>query len=233
MRENGHYFRKSISSVSLGLSLCLVIGCVTVSQAESLVRASAHYDSQAPIASRSLFTPPIARQIGDLVVITVDETTQQDATSELKITRTQTINENGTSKFNSMVGFFLNKLPIRTGNLANTLSAPSFNGLNNSNALDSKAEMKHNTTYVDNIVCQVTQVLPNGDLMVQGEKVVMTNKERQNLMVTGIVKPYYLDRNNKISSKMVGGFQMIQAGKGTISRQQNDGIANKIYQFFN
>jgi flagellar L-ring protein FlgH len=229
MRE----YRKSIQRISLGLSLCLLVGCVTSSRAESLVRASAHYNGQTPITSRSLFTPPISRQIGDLVVININETTQHDADSELKITRSQVINENGTSKFNGMVGFLLNKLPMRTSGLANALSAPSFNGLNNSNALTSKAEMTHSTTYIDNIVCQVTQVLPNGDLMVQGEKVVMTNKERQNLMVSGIVKPYYLDRNNQISSKMVGGFQMIQAGKGTISRQQNDGIANKIYQFFN
>jgi len=62
---------------------------------------------------------------------------------------------------------------------------------------------------------------------------VQANKERGNLIVTGIVKPYYLDRNNQISSKQVANFQMLQAGKGVISRQQTDGIANKVYQFFN
>jgi flagellar L-ring protein precursor FlgH len=218
-----------------GISLALGILCATApfSPAESLFRAGVRYDAREPLASRSLFTPPIARQVGDLVVILVDETTTHDTSAELKITRTQTIDENGSTLFNSMVGFVLDKLPFNTGKLANTLRSPSFNGLDNSNELDSKAESKRSTALTDNVACQVTQVLPNGDLMVQGEKVILFNKERQTLMVSGIVKPYYLDRNNQISSKMVGGFQMIQGGKGVISRQQNDGIANKIYQFFN
>jgi flagellar basal body L-ring protein FlgH len=59
------------------------------------------------------------------------------------------------------------------------------------------------------------------------------SKERGELVVTGIVKPYYLDRNNRISSTQVANLQILQGGKGVISRQQNDGLANKIYQFFN
>lgn len=214
-------------------AIALACAIVPFASAESLYRAGIRYDAREPLPSRSLFTPPIARQVGDLVVILINETTQQDTSAELKITRTQTIDENGSNLFNNMVGFMLNKLPFNTGKLGNVLHAPSFNGMDNSNALNSKAESTRATTLTDNIACQVTQILPNGDLMVQGEKVIMFNKERQTLMVSGIVKPYYLDRNNQISSKMVGGFQMIQGGKGVISRQQNDSIANKIYQFFN
>jgi flagellar L-ring protein precursor FlgH len=202
--------------------------------AESLFRASTTYNSQGPVQSRSLFTPPIAREVGDRVTIQIDETTAQTNKAELKITRNQTINENGSSLFNNMVGFMVDKIPfIKTSKIKSTLSVPSFNGLDNANTADSKAEMTHATSFQDNISCQVVQVLPSGDLMVQGQKVVQNNKERQVFMVTGIVKPYYLDRNNEISSKMVGNLQMIQSGKGVISRQQSDGIANKVYQFFN
>jgi flagellar L-ring protein precursor FlgH len=218
----------ALSAGYLLLSLYLPV------QAESLYRASAQASSiQQPLASRSLFTPPISRQVGDLVIIQVDETTTQDSTSELKITSNHTLTQNGSSLFNTMVRSILGKLPFNTSGVSNTLSVPDYTGMNNANTMDNKAEATRSNTYKDNVGCQVVQVLPNGDLMVQGEKVIMYNKERQNLMVTGIVKPYYLDRYNQISSKMVGGFQMIQAGKGVISRQQNDGVANKVYQFFN
>ena len=220
----------------VALALLISLGLAQVAfhaQAESLFSGSAQYNSQAPLKPRSLFTPPIAREVGDLVTITVNETTTSDTTAELKITRSQVVNQNGSTMFNNMLGFMLGKVGLGNGIVKNTLSAPNFNGLNNSNTQDSKAEALRNTTIADNITCQVVQVLPNGDLVVQGQKTVQYSKERGNLMVTGIVKPYYLDRNNQISSKQVGNFQMLQGGKGVISRQQNDGIANKLYQFFN
>lgn len=221
-------------SSGLILSLCLLslIAWQPV-QAESLYRASTTYAEQPPLSSRSLFSPPISRQVGDLVTIQISNTTQQDTSAELKITRTHVMSQNGSGLYNSMLSFFLNKLPFNTSRINQTLQAPTITGLNNANNLGSKAESTHSTTITDNITCQVTQVLPNGDLVVQGQKTILINKERSDLMVTGIVKPYYLDQYNQISSQRVGNFQMLQGGKGVISRQQNDSLANKVYQFLN
>ena len=209
----------------------LLLEATPMAQAESLFRVTAKYNSQEPLKPRSLFTPPISREVGDLVTITVNEVTSDVTNAELKVTRTQAITQNGSGLFNNMLGFMLGK--VGASGLKNTLSAPNFDGLDNSNTLSSKAESTRTNTITDSITCQVVQVLPNGDLVVQGQKTLQANKERGNLMVTGIVKPYYLDRNNQISSKLVANFQMLQAGKGVISRQQSDGIANKVYQFFN
>lgn len=225
---------KRIRSISTGvLALTLLAAQTLPASAESLFQASTSYSAQAPMSSRSLFTPPIARQVGDLVTIQINETTQNLVRSEIRMTKGQTIDQNGSSMFNSMLGFFLGKLPFNTDRIRTTLEAPNFNGLNNTNELNSRAEINRTTGLVDTITCQVVQVMPNGDLMVQGQKTVQGAKERTDLMVTGLVKPFYLNRNNQISSNMVANFQMIQGGKGIISRQQNDGIANKIYQFFN
>lgn len=219
-------------ATALLIGLALLQVTPNTAQAESLFRVTAKYNSQEPLKPRSLFTPPISREVGDLVTITISEVTTDVTNAELKVTRSQTITQNGSGLFNNMVGFMLGKVP-GASILKNTLSAPNFDGLDNSNELSSKAESSRTNTITDSITCQVVQVLPNGDLVVQGQKVLQANKERGNLMVTGIVKPYYLDRNNQITSKMVANFQMLQGGKGVISRQQNDGIASKVYQFFN
>ena len=222
-------------AIALLLSLGLVQMAVApnAARAESLFRVTAKYNSQEPLKPRSLFTPPISREVGDLVTITIAESTTDTTDAELKVTRAQTITQNGSTLFNNMVGFFLGKVGLGSGLVKNSLTAPNFNGLNNNNTFDSKAESTRTTNITDSVTCQVVQVLPNGDLVVQGQKVLQANKERGNLIVTGIVKPFYLDRNNQISSKQVANLQMLQAGKGVISRQQTDGIANKIYQFFN
>ncbi len=225
--------RQQRQAILIGLLLLGSLGQSVPASAESLFRASTTYTSREPVYSRSLFTPPIARAVGDLITIQINETTQNLVRSEIRMTKEQTINQNGSNLFNSMLGFMLGKLPFNTSRINNALQAPNFNGLDNSNELNSRAEINRTTGLVDTITCQVVQVLPNGDLMVQGQKTVQGSKERTDLIVTGIIKPFYLNRRNEISSNMVGNFQMMQGGKGIISRQQNDGIANKIYQFFN
>jgi len=204
-----------------------------VAQAESLFRTgTTYYEAQTGMAPRSLYTPPIAHNVGDVITILVKEKSSLKSDAELKITRTHEINENGTSLFNGTVGFLLDKIP-GTSKLQEKLTVPSFSGMDNSNQLGSKAESERTTELEDSITCQVVQILPNGHLMVQGQKTVQVNKERQDIILTGIVNPFYLDRRNQISSNQVANMQLLQGGKGVISRQQNDGFANKIYQFFN
>lgn len=227
--------KKNYNTVLLALmvSLFSITALQLKAPSESLFQAKVQYHAPQPPSARSLFTPPIANSVGDMITIQINEVATHSTTTALQVSRTQAINENGTSLFNTMVGFLLNKLPFNTNKVQNVLQAPSLSGLNNTNNLGSSAEATHDNTYTDNITCQVIQVLPNGDLMVQGQKILMATKEKSTLMVTGIVRPYYLDQFNQIASSRVGNFQMIQGGKGVISRQQNDGIANKIYQFFN
>jgi flagellar L-ring protein precursor FlgH len=201
-------------------------------QAESLFRASTAYQAQTPVTYRSLFVPPIARQVGDLVTITIEDTVQTQDKSELKLEHDRTTKNVGSTPYNQMINWAFGKFPMFRG-LGEKLQGPQFSDNTSNNDLGSKAEVTRTTSLTDNITCQVVQVLPSGDLLVQGQKTVQMNKERQDLMVTGIVRPFYLDKNNKISSKQVANLQVIRAGKGVISRQQNDGAVNKIYQFFN
>lgn len=225
--------KQLIASTLITLLSVFSIGNLNA-HAESLFRANANYQEQKPFTPHSLYTQPKPAYVGDIVTILVDETTDLTSDAELKITRTQVINENGSSMFNSTLQFFANKIPfINASKIADKLSAPSYNGLDNANNLNSKAESTRSSSLTTNITCQVVQVLPNGYLMVQGRKLVEINKEHENLYVSGIINPYYLDKQNQIASSRVGNFQLIQGGKGVISRQQNDGLANKIYQFFN
>ncbi len=227
----------TVITLATSISLVVCLAALTVStqsvQAESLFRANASYQIDAPYTPPSLFTQPSPKHVGDLVTITINEVSNLTTDAELKVTRNQAIQENGTSLFNGMTAFLLDKLPFNTTKTQNALAAPSFDGMVNSNNLSSKAESDRSTTLTDNITCQVVQVLPNGHLLIQGRKVVSINKDRQDMYVTGIINPFYLDRNNTITSTQVANFQIVQGGKGTVSRQQGDSMANKIYQFFN
>jgi flagellar L-ring protein precursor FlgH len=226
----------------LGVLLCLLTVSTANTFAESLFRVSTEYQAQAndttvAMAPRSLFTQPRPCRIGDIVSLNLnDQQTMQD-TVEVKIARTNTLNENGTGLLNSAITSTLGKVPVLGKTLQKTvaprLALPSFNGLNNATTLDSKANSNRIRNVTQMIPCQVVQVLPNGNLMIQGHKVSMMNKEQMDIIVTGVVNPYYIDQNNTIDSRYVANLQLMSGGRGILSRQQSDGIANKIYQFIN
>jgi flagellar L-ring protein FlgH len=203
-----------------------------VVQAESLFRASANFTESQPVP-RSLFFQPAPKYVGDLVTIKLEETNQNNITSTVRIDRKSTLDENSTQLLNNATTDILRKVPIVGAGLAKTLgpklALPSFNGQNDKQSVSSQAQTQKQTNYTDVITCQVQEVMPNGYLVVQGQKNVLMNKEEATLFVTGIVNPYYLDRNNQIGSRQVGNLQLLAGGRGVISRQQGDGLSSKLY----
>lgn len=200
--------------------------------AESLFRAAATHSESRDFTPRPLFFQPVSKNVGDIITILVDENIKQQITSQMQINRKQEINENGTSLFNNAFRFLAGKVPFVSGDKLKDV-APSFDGMDNENKLTSQVQSNKNIKFTESIACQVVEVLPNGYLLVQGHKNTTMSKERMDLVVSGIINPFYLDKQNRVSSKLVGNFQFANSGKGVISRSQTDSVANKIYQFFN
>lgn len=230
MRENQMIKQAAITALSVMILVQAVLPLTA--KAESLFRVGTTYQAQAGYTPHSLFAPPIPHQVGDTVTILIKEITQSSDQAELKIDRTRVTNTSGSSPYNQLLSFALGKFPF-TDKLVEKLSGPVITDNGSNNNMNSKVQDSRSTSFADSITCQVTQVFPNGDLMVQGQKTIQMNKERQDMMVTGIVKPFYVNQSNQIPSTMVANFQLIRGGRGVVSRQQNDGIANKINQFFN
>lgn len=209
------------------LTICMastyILGAIYLpAHSESLFRVSANHYEKSPYTPSSLFAQPIPRSIGDIVTIAIAENTTMTNGSELDIARNQTINQNGSGILNSL---------MRSVGIPSAIALPNVDGVNNNNDLSTSAEASRTTSLSDRITCQIVQVMPNGNLVVQGNKLVSVNRDRVNMMVSGIVNPYYLDQMNSITSTQVANFQIVMGGKGVISRQQTDGVYNKLFRF--
>ncbi|MBK8190833.1 MAG: flagellar basal body L-ring protein FlgH [Vampirovibrionales bacterium] len=209
--------------LALGLASLMATPVLTA-HGESLFRASATYTAPAIFTPSSLFTQPIPRSVGDLVTILVDDNANMTTNASLEVKRNQAVGENSSG--------LLNRVIHQLG-VPQRIAFPDLNGSNASNQLKSEAKALRQNRLTDTITCQVVQVLPNGALVVQGAKSVLINKDETQLLVTGIVNPYYLDENNRIASSQVGNFRAQVGGRGVITRQQNDGMLNKLLQLFN
>jgi flagellar L-ring protein FlgH len=201
------------------------------SQAESLFKPLA-IGLAAPALStpRMLYSPPKPSQVGDIVTILVKEKTRRQTVSQVQIKKTQAGGTNAPAAINTVVADVLNTAGV--GGLSKYVRIPTIPSLTSTNNIQSQGNLNQNSEYTDTISCQVVQVLPNGNLMVQGRKANLMAKERTDTYVTGIINPYFLDAQNQIESSKVANLQVMASGQGVLSRGQGDGLLNKIIQFF-
>jgi flagellar L-ring protein FlgH len=80
------------------------------------------------------------------------------------------------------------------------------------------------------ISARVTKVLDNGNLIIDGSKVVEINEEKEIIKVNGIVRPQDIEGNNIIYSYNIADAQITYSGKGTSTTGQRPGI---IARFIN
>jgi flagellar L-ring protein precursor FlgH len=79
----------------------------------------------------------------------------------------------------------------------------------------------------------VQRELPNGDLYVEGTKVVMINHEEYHLYVSGVLRPADIQPDNSIDSSLIADARVEFTGRGDINDQVERGWLNKILDAVN
>lgn len=195
--------------------LSIFISVAQMAKCESLYTMSA---SQAYYAEpKSLYGGVRARSVGDLVTIAMIESLSVQDKLEYGSARTSQTIDNFTNLLNVV-------LPGRPLN-------NKFNNFGGSNSVDSNTSNKRTMGFQDLITVQVVQVLPNGNLMVQGKKTLVNANERVDLLVSGIVDPRFINDVGQISSRNVANLQFALNGKGSTSRAGSEGIINRAVKY--
>lgn len=95
---------------------------------------------------------------------------------------------------------------------------------------DGKAGTSREGSLDAKISARVTKVLDNGNLVIEGSKVVEINDEKEIIKVSGIVRPQDIESNNIIYSYNIADAQITYSGKGTVHTGERPGL---IVRFLN
>jgi flagellar L-ring protein FlgH len=167
--------------------------------------------------SRSFFKDQRAHQIGDLLTVTVNITDQANFANETQRSRTVTEDSGITAFLGS--NLLTGKTTALPGRLLTADATANSDG---------KGSIQRAETLQTNIAAVVTQLLPNGNLVVEGKQEVRVNFEMRELIVAGIVRPEDIQSDNTIDSSKIAQARIAYGGHGQISDIQQPRYGQQV-----
>ncbi len=163
----------------------------------------------------SLFDDRKALNVGDIITITLTERTVSRKSSGVNVKK-----ESDTS-FNA--GPLFGNNPAFKGSTLET-------GLQQNREFSGDAGADQSNSLQGNITVTVAEVLPNGNLVVRGEKWMTLNRGDEFIRISGIVRPDDISPNNTVVSTRLANAQISYSGTGTLADSQSMGW---LARFFN
>jgi flagellar L-ring protein precursor FlgH len=162
-----------------------------------------------------------ARRVNDLVTIRVIENVTGQGAADSSLDK----KSNGTAGVPSLFGLET-RLPgsINPANLITFGSNTTFQGSGSTSRTGALSAV---------LTARVEEVLPNGDLVVQGVREIEINGDRQILVLTGVVRPADISTGNVVPSTAIGQMRIRYFGRGLMKDNLSPGwlvrILNKIF----
>lgn len=158
---------------------------------------------------------------GDILTILVQETVNATATQETKANKDVTV-DNTVSSF-----LFPNS---SLGTLHGTFPSTDITG---SNQYNGKGNITYNQSVNTKASVMVVDILPNGNLVIEGLRSVMFANEKQYMILRGIVRADDVTAQNTVSSGQIANAYVEIKGEGDLTAAQRKGWLMKLNDFLN
>jgi flagellar L-ring protein precursor FlgH len=216
------------SPITVAILTLTLAGCVTTTpptavhqpmtlrpqaQPATAVANGAIYSS---VSARPLFEDRRARFLGDTITINIAENTQAAKNSENKTSRSQTISAS---------------VPTVTGLPFKGMQDMALSASDN-NAFDGKGQNTSSNNFTGTITCTVVEVLPNGNLLVSGEKQIGLKEGEEFVRFSGVVNPITVTSSNTVQSTQVADARIEYKANGFIDSAQVMGWLGKFFLSF-
>jgi flagellar L-ring protein precursor FlgH len=171
--------------------------------------------------SRAFLKDQRASEVGDILTVVID--IEDDAAINASTNRTRTAGED--SSMTSLLGYE-GSLSAILPKAVNPLSLIDLDSNSSSTGL---GKVTRDETINLRIAALVTQVLPNGNLVIAGRQEVRVNFEIRELQIAGMIRPEDITSTNVISYDQVAEARISYGGRGQVSDVQQPRYGQQIY----
>ncbi|ADV27362.1 flagellar L-ring protein [Pseudoxanthomonas suwonensis 11-1] len=163
----------------------------------------------------SLYGDRIARDVGDLLTINLVESTTAQTSATTQVSKDSELSTGVTSLFGGPV----------TYKGRDILSASA----NGERDFDGQGKSSQSNRLQGSVTVSVIQRLPNGNLVVQGQKNLRLNQGDELVQIQGIVRPQDISRDNTVPSSRVGEARIVYGGRGAIAQANAMGWLGRFF----
>lgn len=168
--------------------------------------------------SRAFFKDQRAHQVGDLLTVTVNITDKANIENDTQRSRTNK-EDSGITDFIGAKTLGAQAQKVLPGRILTADSTASSEG---------KGSVDRKEALQTNVAAVVTQVLPNGNLVVEGKQEIRVNFEIRELIVAGIVRPEDIQSDNTIDSTKIAQARIAYGGRGQIMDVQQPRYGQQV-----
>ncbi|MGB0663590.1 MAG: flagellar basal body L-ring protein FlgH [Pontibacterium sp.] len=165
--------------------------------------------------SRDIYSDGRATRVGDILTVVLSESTQSSKSNTTTVDKTSSLSVAQPTIMGE--GVTLNGQPLSA-----TLNGPT-------TAFEGAGASNMNNSLTGNITVTVHRVLPNGSLVVRGEKWLTLNQGQEYIRVTGRVRPQDITQANTIESTKLADARLEYSGTGELNDSNMMGWASKFF----
>jgi flagellar L-ring protein precursor FlgH len=162
-----------------------------------------------------LFEDSKAFRIGDLLSITLSESTNASKSAATNTTKDSDIGMSATA--------ILGVSPTHNGDPFLT------NSLNATRDFTGSGDSAQSNSLTGEITVTVADILPNGTLVVRGEKIIGLNQGSEYIRLSGLVRPQDVSANNVVQSRKLANARIYYGGGGAIADSNTKGWLSRLF----
>jgi flagellar L-ring protein precursor FlgH len=163
----------------------------------------------------NLYTDPRVSQVGDIVTVVIS--INDKATFDNSTDRSKTANSNLNLNWGFSTGSSQSQPDTVTAGLTSTSSTQGQGNIGRQEQIQVS------------VAAVVTEVLPNGNLVIAGSQEVRVNYEMRDLTIAGIVHPEDISRSNTIAYDRIAEARISYGGRGRLTEVQQPNWGQEIY----
>ncbi|MEO5377472.1 MAG: flagellar basal body L-ring protein FlgH [Magnetococcus sp. DMHC-6] len=165
----------------------------------------------------TLFLDTKARNVGDIITVNVQETSDASREATTKLSRDNTD------------GFTLSGMFGLAGIYNKLFSNDTKNNITSNHSYDGSGKTDGKSDFKTTITCAVTEVLANGNLRIEGRRDITINNENQFILLSGIIRPEDISAGNAVASTQIADARIEYSGDGSVAQQQNPSWINSVF----
>ncbi len=166
-----------------------------------------------------------ARRVNDIVTVKIEEISVASQQVSTKTSRDSSILANITKFLGSPLDFGLDSLWGKDKPFKPEIASSAKSSHSGSGKITGSGKLSAN------IAAKVIEVMPNGNLIIEGKKEVTIDKEKRFIVLNGILRPIDIEFNNTVSSSKVADVRIAYTGTGVISDKQRPGIFQRVFDW--